>query len=376
MIFIIGVTIAFFLEFLLISKKGKTKADILLAVWMFFIGLHLFFFYLQFSNLSYTYPISIGLIIPLPLVHGPFLYLYVSTLTNQKPRNTFFQYIHFFPPFLMYLYLVNLYILPASEKIAILKSGGAGYQLFGNINLILIFFSGIIYVTWTQILLLRHRKNIRERFSNIDKINLNWLQYLVWGIGFIWVVVLSANLIFSELLKTIGFNADIFIYTTVVMFVCFLGFFGLKQTSVFVAQSKELQQLQEKQPLVPTEKYSKSGLKSDDAEQLHKKLNEYMMREKPYLNSDLSLSKLVEYFNIHPNYLSQVINEKEQKNFYDYINTYRIEEFKRMLCDPKNKKLTILALAFDCGFKSKSAFNKFFKKSTGQTPSEYIKLIK
>jgi AraC-like DNA-binding protein len=376
MIFIIGISLAFFLEFLLISKKGKAKADIILAIWMFFIGLHLFLFYLQYSDLNSTYPVSIGLIFPLPLVHGPFLYFYVSTLTNQKPGNIYFQFIHFAPPFLMYLYLIHLYVLPASEKIAIMKSAGAGYQLFSIVNLTLIILSGIIYVAWTQILLLRHRKNIKERFSNIEKINLNWMQYLVWGIGFIWVVVLSAYLIFSGLLKTTGFNADIFIFTAVVLFVCLLGFFGLKQTNVFVAQTNRLQQIPETQSLVSAEKYAKSGLKVDDAEQLQIKLNEYMRLEKPYLNSDLSLSKLVERFNVHPNYLSQVINEKEEKNFYDYINTYRIEEFKRILTDPRKKNLTILALAFDCGFNSKSAFNKFFKKSTGQTPSDYIKLIK
>jgi AraC-like DNA-binding protein len=155
-----------------------------------------------------------------------------------------------------------------------------------------------------------------------------------------------------------------------------LGFFGLKQTNVFITQENQLLPLQGKQPFAPAEKYARSGLKDEDSEQLHKKLNEYMKLEKPYLDSDLSLSKLVEQFNVHQNYLSQVINEKEKKNFYDYTNTYRIEEFKRMLSDPKKKNFTILAIAFDCGFKSKSAFNKFFKKTTGQTPSEYIKLKK
>ena len=101
-----------------------------------------------------------------------------------------------------------------------------------------------------------------------------------------------------------------------------------------------------------------------------------MQLEKPYLNSELSLSKLGESFGVHSNYLSQVINERENKNFYDYINGYRIDEFKRMVSDPKKKNLTLLALAFDCGFNSKSVFNNSFKKLTNQTPSEFMKLIK
>ncbi len=92
-----------------------------------------------------------------------------------------------------------------------------------------------------------------------------------------------------------------------------------------------------------------------------------MGMKKPYLDSEISLSKLGESFGVHSNYLSQVINDRENKNFYDYINGYRIDEFKRIASDPKKKKLTIMALAFECGFNSKSAFNNCFKKFTGQT---------
>ena len=100
-----------------------------------------------------------------------------------------------------------------------------------------------------------------------------------------------------------------------------------------------------------------------------------MLIEKPYLNSEISLSKLGENFGVHSNYLSQVINDRENKNFYDYINYYRIDEFKRMVTDPKKRKLTIMALAFECGFNSKSAFNNCFKKFTNQTPSEFMKRV-
>lgn len=381
MIFIIGITIAFLLELLLLSKKGKVKADNILAIWMFFIGLHLFLFYLHYSGLYSKYPASIGLIIPLPLVHGPFLYLYVSTLTNQSPKNQLFLFVHFLPPLLIYLYLIHFFIMPAPEKIRIMESGGAGYQVFNTINLILIILSGIAYVTISQILLHRHRKNIKKQFSTLEKINLNWLQYVVLGIGFIWVVILFSNFFPSDLYKSYKVGSDIFIFAAVVLFVCFIGFFGLKQTHVFAGQAIQLPPLQDKlQSADPDkkefEKYAKSGLKDTDAEQLHKRLNEYMQLEKPYLNSQLSLSNLGESFGVHSNYLSQVINERENKNFYDYVNGYRIDEFKRMVSDPKKKNLTLLALAFECGFNSKSAFNNCFKKLTNQTPSEFVKLIK
>ena len=375
MIFIIGITIAFLLEFLLLSKKDKAKADKVLAVWMFLIGLHLFLYYMHYSGLDTEYPVTIGIVFPFPLLHGPLLFLYVSSLTNQ-PRNRLLL-LHFIPALLMYLYLISFFVLPATEKIAIMDSNGAGYELFNMIKVIAIIFSGVAYVIISQILLHRHRKNIKEQFSAIEKINLNWLQFVILGICFIWVVVICSNFFPAELKKV---DSDIYVFSAVVLFVCFLGFFGLRQTQVFAVQAMPLPSLQDKQPPYSSEerdieKYAKSGLKDTDAEQLQKKLNEYMKLEKPYLNSELSLSRLGTSFGVHSNYLSQVINERESKNFYDYINSYRINEFKQMVADPKKKNLSILALAYECGFNSKSAFNNCFKKFTNQTPSEFMKSL-
>jgi len=380
MIFIIGITIAFLLEFLLLSKKGKDKSDKILAVWMFLIGLHLFLYYIIYTGLYTKFPSTIGLILPLPLVHGPLLYLYVSALTRQFPRKKLYLFAHFAPPFILYIYLIGFFTLPAAEKILAMETGGAGYEVFNMIKEILIILSGIGYVTLSQILLYRHRKNIKNQFSAIEKINLNWLQYIVLGICFIWIVVIFSDLIPEETLKMNKVNSDILVFTAVVLFVCFLGFFGLKQTSIFSVQAVHLLEFQDMQSSTYTkshefEKYAKSGLKNTDAELLHKKLTDYMKVEKPYLNSQLSLSKLGDSFGVHSNYLSQVINERESKNFYDYINGYRIEEFKRLASDPKKKRLSILALAFECGFNSKSAFNNCFKKFTSQTPSEFMKLM-
>jgi YesN/AraC family two-component response regulator len=81
---------------------------------------------------------------------------------------------------------------------------------------------------------------------------------------------------------------------------------------------------------------------------------------------------LADELQIHPNYLSQSINEQEGKNFYDFINYLRVEEFKRISTLPENKKYTIQTLASDAGFNSKSSFNRYFKKVTGLSPSEFI----
>ena len=100
-----------------------------------------------------------------------------------------------------------------------------------------------------------------------------------------------------------------------------------------------------------------------------------MDNQKLYLDEKLTLPKLASELDILPNYLSQVINERYGKNFYDYINTFRVAEFQKIIQDPKKRHYTLLTLALECGFNSKSSFNKYFKKSTGQTPSEYLETM-
>ena len=102
-------------------------------------------------------------------------------------------------------------------------------------------------------------------------------------------------------------------------------------------------------------------------------LLDYMATEKPYLDADLSLRKLANQLELSPNQLSMVLNEGLGKNFNGFVNHYRVEEFKMLAKDPGSANLTIVALAYECGFNSKTVFNTYFKEKTGLTPSEYLK---
>ena len=98
-----------------------------------------------------------------------------------------------------------------------------------------------------------------------------------------------------------------------------------------------------------------------------------MATEKPYLDADLSLPELANRLAIPSHHLSRVINEQFEANFFDFINQYRIEEVKVRIDNPEYQNLSLLGIAFECGFNTKSAFNRVFKKMTGFTPSEYRK---
>jgi AraC-like DNA-binding protein len=121
------------------------------------------------------------------------------------------------------------------------------------------------------------------------------------------------------------------------------------------------------------DKYQKSGLSNEKAEEYFKELINYMEREKVYINPDLTLPNLAEEINISRNHLSYIINKYAGLNFFDFINTYRIEEAKKIILNTQDNNMNILDIAFDSGFKSKSTFNKIFKKYTNKTPSDFRK---
>lgn len=353
MIFIAGISIAVFIELLLISKKDKSLADRVLALWMFCISLHLFLFYFWFIDEIYQYPFLLGLEKPLPLVHGVFLYLYVGALTGQLPRRRKWTLLHFIPAASVCMYLIPFFILPPEEKVRIYRQYGAGYEMFEAILFPAILLSGPAYIVWSLLLLRRHTRRILDQFSYQHKVDLQWLRILVWGLAGIWILVFVSN-------ETLLFGG-------VVVFIFLIGFFGIRQVRIFSDGAPDEEE--------EREKYSKSGLTEEKSDELYRALVRLMTEDALYRKNDLSVSDLADKLNVHANYLSQVINAREGMNFYDFVNKHRLEEFKRLISDPANHQLTLLALAFDCGFNSKSSFNRYFKKATGQTPSEFFASI-
>jgi AraC-like DNA-binding protein len=392
MLYLIGIIIAFFLAILLLTKKNKSEADKILAIWLFFIWIHLSLFYLHSAENYFKYPYFLGFELPLPFLHAPFLYLYTASLTNQS-INRKYIWLHFLPILLTYLFFLPFLTSSITQKIYVYQHQGIGYQKQLNIMFFAIIISGITYVTLSLLLLKKHKKNIADQFSYLEKINLNWLRYLILGISLIWVAVITRH--------------EYIIFSTTVFYVIFIGYFGIKQVGIFTQNEIFYQKLEEpklaikvshekqKLPLQSTIsemgewtkngrdqqeigeqsyiKYQKSSLNQTDIREIHQQLTLLMQNEKLYKNPELTLSELAQKLDVHPNNLSQVINSIEQKNFYDYINFQRVEEFKNSVHLPENQKITLLSIAYECGFNSKTSFNRNFKKVTDFSPTEYLK---
>jgi AraC-like DNA-binding protein len=128
-----------------------------------------------------------------------------------------------------------------------------------------------------------------------------------------------------------------------------------------------------KEPIPPPSKYSRTAFSKQQAHDIEKKLTVLMESEKPFLNPRLSSPDLAEMIDITTNQLSQFLNEHLNKNFYDYVNSFRLKEFQQLCKNQGYSHLSILGLAYECGFNSKTTFNAFFKRALGVTPSEYYK---
>ncbi|HET9431274.1 MAG TPA: helix-turn-helix domain-containing protein [Chitinophagaceae bacterium] len=389
MLYLAGIVITIFLAVLLTGKKYKTTADGILIAWLLAVAFHLILYYLFISGNIYKYPDLLGINIPLPLVHGPFLFLYTAELTRQQSKNTIAWLLHFVPPIILYLAIVPFFSLSSTEKIRVYQNKGAGYETLMTISLFAIIISGITYVAASLYLLRRYRRSIKDEFSNIDKINLAWLRYLVYGIAAIWLGVILGN--------------DTIVFGMVVVFVFLLGYFGIRQVGIFTTSAPRIHKLTiptiDKTPnesdtvvykeflpvdgveqteasgIAPKIKYEKSGLDEEKADKIYNRLVDCMTNQKPFTDSDITLAGLARTLDVHPNHLSQVINSYEGKNFYDYINFHRVEEFKRLAPQPGKRNFTLLALAHECGFNSKTSFNRNFKKATAVSPSEYLQQL-
>ena len=190
------------------------------------------------------------------------------------------------------------------------------------------------------------------------------MRNLIIGMAIIWLAVLFGNFMDEEI-------GSIIIFSSVSLYIFLIGYYGIRQGVIFTDSIDKESSSYLEVNLESNEKYLKSPLNQDQAQSLLDRLLLFMEKEKPYLESKITLPQLAIRLETNPNYLSQVINEKLKQNLYDFINGYRVEEFKKRLKNEDAQNYTLFGHAQNSGFSSKSSFHEVFKKNTGQTPFQY-----
>lgn len=364
LILVLGAVQGVFLALLLFGRRDNKRANRLLGLLIISYTAFIVEQSLQGTQISRDLPHLIGLTSGFVFLIGPLHYIYARSLISPEKHLEKRDLLHAIPFVFFYLFfLVPFYLQSGSFKIEFMQSlemtgPTASLRFFSWAVL----FQGVIYMKITFDLLGVHAAHVKDEFSTVEKINLDWLRTItvitlvVWSLG----IVIEVVQVFDPVTSLAGL-----VPAAISLLIYVMGYLGLRQPEIFFGGA-------------PTEseepkKYERSGLSRERAEEINAKLTDLMESEKLFTDSTLKLSQLARAIPTSPNNLSQVINEERQQNFYDFVNWYRIEEAKRMMLDPQHKGATLLAIAYSVGFNSKSTFNTAFRRNTGMAPSHFRK---
>ena len=353
--------------FLFTHNKGNRRNNGLLGLVFLLFALSLGDFALRISGIEFRLQAMHLIDDGFFFLYGPMIYFYVRRIVYRDLHWKAKDLLHLIP-FLGYcLYLIYLLVMlnPEEQRQLTQKIVNASLPAWVYLGGLSVYVYTLIYLWLANRTINTYRSVIKNKFSTLDKINLNWLKFILQSFAVITVVAMIHNVI-----PALG-NL-IFLYNSLILLLIITFFFinrvlvkALHQPEIFAGiELKEAR-----------EKYTGSKLKHDELERYFSHLLSILETEKLYLDPDLSLQTLARHMQISSKDLSQVINQRSGKNFFDFINSYRCEEAKNLMrtSDPK---VTILEILYEAGFNSKSSFNKEFKKLSGTTPTEYRKLVR
>lgn len=297
------------------------------------------------------------------LVHTPLLYLFVVYAFRQHiPIANLWHSA----PFFLFISVFGFYNLmnPGAMRVQdgfifFTESQSFPFEFYG-------LFFALIAGSYTLAALYKTRlrkEEMDQYYSNLAREVFSWLQR--WIIAAVFFFFTTWLFIQFSLWQDQVDLAIVFpvVSSFITIYIFYIGFMGVRYSGVFHDTIPEVrQQLQEANP-------------EEDAElQKNAKLIASIMEsQKSYLNPDLTLPELAGISGLTTGKTSQVLNQVIGKNFYTFVNEYRAEHFIRNMNNPDFNHLSLIGLAYECGFKSKSTFNKIFKSYTGQTPSQYRK---
>lgn len=361
-ILFLGAGQAAFLVALIASKKTKGLADGILAVWLLVLGLHHLLYGLHYRGIALP-AAALNLNAGVPLLQGPFLFLYVDSLTSGRKRLRPLDAVHLLP----FLGFAGYVSLPFPRVAPTHSSAISVFHLSRWITLsILVSVPAYALVSLRK--LRRHEADMLDRYSERRGRDLAWLRRIVLALLAVWGVVILTTL--TPWLLPSGVRHQMM--TAVTLFIYAIGYFGWRQFAVVDPTEPDATDAAPGGPADGSPKYERSGLKRSEIEDLVARLEAHLEEDRPHLEPGVTLMQIAANLETTPNRLSQAINQGMEKNFHVLVNERRVEDFKRRALDLRNRHRTLLAVAFDSGFSSKSSFNRVFKQLAGMSPRQYL----
>lgn len=393
------------------SNKKLSLSRLLMGIFQllmaFYFSFNLFYSLRSFEIVGAIY----FLILPVILLFIPVFYLYMLSITNPGLKFSRIHLVHFAPAALVTLLNTPYLYATHTEKLDFITYGYnmvSGGNLFSYLLVVYMFGILVLFslqLIWYSVksvkLYRKHKVYIANRYSYTENINLDWIRVLI--------VCFLVFFIFNDILFLIGFRqhfiTQVFYNSAMLITTLYVGYRGLLQVELneepsinssapafgevsFMDENNKERSLQNaisesntsnysdiSSSSKTSKKYSGSALNEHQKKVLLEKIQLLMEKDKIFINDKLSLEDVAVKLDTNTKYISQIINEIHNKNFYNYINSFRVDEAKRLLASQENDKYSILGIAQSVGFVSKSTFNVAFKRYTGHTPTEYKKIV-
>ncbi|WP_298761859.1 AraC family transcriptional regulator [uncultured Psychroserpens sp.] len=288
---------------------------------------------------------------------APLLYLFALSIIYSDFKLKLGMILHAIPFFVAQLFLLPRFYIPFFNGLE-----ADVYNTEGFVRFYIAVIQKLGYIVVIFFLLQKYKQILLQNYSVIDKTNHSWLNWM----NYVTLILLIAALT-KNIYKWGEDSSYLWIFKFIVLlimlyFTCWLVFKALFAPKIFTGISSKLQ-------LVSSKGYHQEK-NNEDASKINV-LKVFMEEKKPFLNSELTINILADQLDMAVNELSELINQKLKKNFYEFITDYRIEEAESIFKNPNNSQLTVLEVMYDVGYNSKSSFNTSFKKKTGMTPTQY-----
>lgn len=341
--------------------RRSSSARILFVIFILLIlanAEYLFIASGAYTAFSHFFGISNGFM----LLFGPLMWLYSRSLTDAEFEISKIQSLHCVPYLLFCGVSWPLWFLDHQAKVAFIEVFISGHLPLRVIDYV-IFVLQVIHFTTYMLLSLRsvriEKQQLLDRMYQEDITGrLKWIKFLI---GFFCAYLILVSGLVIQVFYSGVFSPDAnYAYTLALSAIMYFAmYYGFNNPDAVTGGF--------------TQKYKNVVLSSEEMSEYTEAIRSAFDDEKMYLQPDLKLADVAKKINASPHLVSQLINQHYGHNFFDHINTLRIAEFKRRLAQPDVNTMTLLGIALESGFNSKSTFNAVFKKFEGITPLEYKK---
>ena len=329
------------------------------------------------------HPSLLGLSRPLIFLYGPLFYLTYSYITGYNRQFRADMVFHFIPFAAHAFLIIPFAVKSGATKIFLYEhyvKGVAYIEYLPHFMMfvkVLLFF---IYALAPMVLIIKYRKSMMEFYSTIDNVKI--LKLFTVAVQYIFSSIFLIYIFIGYINGPAFLRPDIPVYFVFILGIpiFLLVFFGLTDENFFKCTvstadliGKDVEPVEEEKDESEDEKYQKNKIPDELVQKGREQLENVMETDKPFTDSNLTLINLAQMIHMKPHHLSQILNGIIGQNFYGYINSARIKYAADLMKDNDNKDKSILEIAYQSGFNSKSAFNTYFKNIMGETPSKFRK---